>query len=219
MSIPMPIINLIFFLAFDDLIASSFSFINQDKLLRSLILSTIGIGALTGLAKFDAIAYSQPDHPYSISIGTSEIANYLREQSNKNDLIATNRHCAGLNETQDCTARQFALTALSERRVFIEGWSYTTCPLREAITNRYWKETDWKLNQDFFLNPQSNWERFKKTGVDWLVVDETRPSSKDFSSIAKLVMKSNVVALWKINEPFNGEIAKPINPCDSRSNY
>lgn len=201
------------------LIAISHSYMNREKIIRSIVLSTLGIGALTGLSKFDPIAYPQPEHPYSISVGTSEISNYLRNNSNKNDLVATNRHCAGINELQDCTARQFALTALSERRVFIEGWSYTTCPLPEAITNRYWKESDWKLNQEFFIDPKSNWERFKKTGVKWLVVDESRPSIKDYSSIATLTLRSNVVSLWKINEPYSGEIRKPANPCDSKSNY
>jgi hypothetical protein len=201
------------------LIAIIYSYINKEKIIRLIALSTLGIGALTGLSKFDPIAYTQPEHPYSISVGTSEISNYLRNNSNKNDLVATNRHCAGINELQDCTARQFALTALSERRVFIEGWSYTTCPLPEAISNRYWKESDWKLNQDFFNDPKSNWDRFKKTGVKWLVVDESRLSKKDYSSIASLVLRSNVVSLWEINEPFFGEIKKPTNHCDSKSNY
>jgi len=195
------------------------TFYHNKNFLRNILLSSIGIGALTGLTKFDPIAYSEPKHPYSITIGTSEVAEYLKNNSLINDLVATNRHCAGFEELQDCTARQFALSALSERRVFIEGWSYTTCPLPEAITNRYWKQSDWKLNQDFFQNPQINWERFKRTGVDWLVVDESRSSNKDLSDVATLVLKSNLVALWKVNEPFVGQVLKSQNPCGPESNF
>ena len=172
----------------------------------------------SGLTKFDQKAYSLPDHPYSISIGTAEIAKYLQDQSNKNDLIATNRHCAGTDENQTCTARQFALSALSERRVLLEGWSYTTCPLSEPILNKYWKEDFWKLNQEFFINPNAeNWELFQKTGVDWLVVDSTRPSVASYQDFAELVKSEGSVSLWKIKNPYQGEILKQTNSCSGDS--
>ena len=91
--------------------------------------------------------------------------------------------------------------------------------LVKPILNKYWKETSWKLNQDFFINPISNWDRFKKTGVDWLVVDESRPSSNDFSKIATLKLKSHSMSLWKIDDPYQGEVPQPLNPCDSKSNF
>jgi hypothetical protein len=172
----------------------------------------------SGLTKFDQKAFSLPEHPYSITLGTSNIAEYLRKNSDTNDLIATNRHCAGLEENQTCTARQFALSALSERRVFLEGWSYTTCPLVEPILNQYWKEDNWKLNQDFFTNPTNeNWNTFSKSGVDWLVVDSTRPSSTDYSVVADLVKTEGKVSLWKIKFPYTGIVGKPTNPCGKTS--
>jgi hypothetical protein len=168
----------------------------------------------SGLTKFDQKAYSLPEHPYSISIGTAKIAKYLQDESNKNDLIATNRHCAGLEESQTCTARQFALSALSERRVLLEGWSYTICPLSEPILNKYWKEDFWKINQDFLINPNAqNWEVFQKTGVDWLVVDSSRPSAANYNDFADLIKTEGTMSLWKIKNPYQGEILKPSNPC------
>ena len=183
-----------------------------------LLITSLSIGMFSGLTKFDQKAYSLPEHPYSISIGTAEMAKYLQDQSNKNDLIATNRHCAGPDENQTCTARQFALSALSERRVLLEGWSYTTCPLSEPILNKYWKEDFWKLNQDFFINPNAqNWELFQKTGVDWLVVDSTRPSVASYQDFAELVKSEGSVSLWKIKNPSQGEILKQQNPCGAES--
>ena len=189
------------------------------NIIYSFLVLSIGISSFSGLIKFDSKAYSEPLHPYSLTPGTSDVANFIKNNSSASDLIATNRHCAGLEELQDCTARQFGLSALSERRVFIEGWSYTTCPLTEAITNRYWKETDWKLNQDFFVDPSKNWDRFKKTGVKWLVVDQTRTFSEELNQIAELKLRSKDMSLWKIINPYEGPFPKIENPCDQSSNF
>ena len=196
-----------------------YSKILKLNIIYSFLVLSIGISSFSGLIKFDSKAYSEPLHPYSLTPGTSDVANFIKNNSSASDLIATNRHCAGLEELQDCTARQFGLSALSERRVFIEGWSYTTCPLTEAITNRYWKETDWKLNQDFFVDPSKNWDRFKKTGVKWLVVDQTRTFSEELNQIAELKLRSKDMSLWKIINPYEGPFPKIENPCDQSSNF
>ena len=192
--------------------------INKKSVFSYLLIVSLSIGMFSGLTKFDQKAYALPEHPYSISIGTYEIANYLRKISNKNDLIATNRHCAGLDENQKCTARQFALSALSERRVFLEGWSYTTCPLSEPIMNQYWKEDSWRVNQDFFITPNpESFEVLRKSGVDWFVVDSTRPSAKNYENYANLVKTSGSVSLWKVTDPYLGEVLKQSDPCGPKS--
>jgi hypothetical protein len=192
--------------------------INKKSVFTYLLIISLSIGMFSGLTKFDQKAYALPEHPYSISIGTYEIANYLKGVSNKNDLIATNRHCAGLEENQTCTARQFALSALSERRVFLEGWSYTTCPLSEPILNKYWKEDSWKVNQDFFIAPNDeNFEVLRKSGVDWFVVDTTRPSVSNYEPFAELVKTSGSVSLWKVTDPYLGEVLKQSDPCGPKS--
>jgi hypothetical protein len=192
--------------------------INQKSVFTYLLIISLSIGMFSGLTKFDQKAYALPEHPYSISIGTYEIANYLKGVSNKNDLIATNRHCAGLEENQTCTARQFALSALSERRVFLEGWSYTTCPLSEPILNKYWKEDSWKVNQDFFISPTTeNFEVLRKSGVDWFVVDTTRPSVSNYEPFAELVKTSGSVSLWKVTDPYLGEVLNRSDPCGPES--
>jgi hypothetical protein len=192
--------------------------INQKSFIAYLLIVSLSIGMFSGLTKFDQKAYALPEHPYSISVGTYEIANYLRKESNKNDLIATNRHCAGLEENQTCTARQFALSALSERRVFLEGWSYTTCPLAEPILNKYWKEDSWRVNQDFFITPNSeNFEVLRKSGVDWFVIDATRPSVSNYEPFAELVKTSGSVSLWKVKDPYLGEVLKQGDPCGPKS--
>lgn len=195
-------------------IALGFARVNKSSAISYLLVASVGIGMFSGLTKFDQKAFSLPEHPYSINLGTASIAEYLRNNSDPNDLIATNRHCAGIEENQTCTARQFALSALSERRVFLEGWSYTTCPLAEPILNQYWKEDNWKLNQEFFTNPTvENWSTFSKSGVDWLVVDSTRPSAPSYTEVAELVKTDGKVSLWKITDPYTGIVEKQLNPC------
>ena len=192
--------------------------INRKSIFTYLLIVSLSIGMFSGLTKFDQKAYALPEHPYSISIGTYDIANYLRKESNKNDLIATNRHCAGLEENRTCTARQFALSALSERRVFLEGWSYTTCPLSEPILNKYWKEDSWRVNQDFFITPTTeNFEVLRKSGVDWLVVDTTRSSVSNYEPFAELVKTSGSVSLWKVTDSYLGEVLRQSDPCGPNS--
>ena len=196
------------------LVAGITARVQRQRVITYLLITSLSIGIFSGLTKFDQKAYSLPEHPYSITVGTAKIAKYLQDNSDKNDLIATNRHCAGPEENQTCTARQFALSALSERRVLLEGWSYTTCPLAEPIINKYWKEEFWKLNQDFFITPNNqNWELFQKSGVDWLVVDATRPSAANYNEFADLVKTDGSVSLWKIKNPYQGEVLKQKNPC------
>jgi hypothetical protein len=200
------------------LVAGIAARVQRKRVITYLLISSLSIGMFSGLTKFDQKAYSLPEHPYSITVGTAKIAKYLQDNSDKNDLIATNRHCAGPEENQTCTARQFALSALSERRVLLEGWSYTTCPLAEPILNKYWKEDFWKLNQDFFITPNNqNWEVFQKSGVDWLVVDATRPSAANYNEFADLAKSEGSVSLWKIKNPYQGEVLKQTNPCGPES--
>ncbi len=200
------------------LVAGITARVQRQRVITYLLITSLSIGIFSGLTKFDQKAYSLPEHPYSITVGTAKIAKYLQDNSEKNDLIATNRHCAGPEENQTCTARQFALSALSERRVLLEGWSYTTCPLAEPILNKYWKEDFWKLNQDFFITPNNqNWELFQKSGVDWLVVDATRPSAANYNEFADLVKTEGSVSLWKIKNPYQSEVLKQTNPCGPES--
>jgi hypothetical protein len=200
------------------LVAGITARVQKQRVISYILITSLSIGMFSGLTKFDQKAYSLPEHPYSITVGTAKIAKYLQDNSDRNDLIATNRHCAGPEENQTCTARQFALSALSERRVLLEGWSYTTCPLAEPILNKYWKEDFWKLNQDFFITPNNqNWELFQKSGVDWLVVDSTRPSAANYNEFADLVKSEGSVSLWKIKNPYQGEVPKQTNPCGPES--
>jgi hypothetical protein len=64
---------------------------------------------------------------------------------------------------------------------------------------------------------KTNWELFQKTGVDWLVVDSTRPSVASYQDFAELVKSEGSISLWKIKNPYQGEVLKQKNPCGAES--
>ncbi|HKD97819.1 MAG TPA: hypothetical protein VKB69_09475 [Micromonosporaceae bacterium] len=56
--------------------------------------------------------------------GGIQAARWLRDHSDPDDLVATNDHCLGTITTA-CDSRNFWLAGYAERRVLVEGWSYT----------------------------------------------------------------------------------------------
>ena len=57
----------------------------------------------------------------------------------------------------------------------------------------------------------------RKSGVDWLVVDTTRSSVSNYEPFADLVKTSGSVSLWKITDPYLGEVLKQSDPCGPKS--
>jgi hypothetical protein len=171
------------------------------KSINAVALSILFVGSFSALQFKDIYPYpvSNYEHPWSITIGTAAAAEYLKNNSNANEVLVTNRHCVGQEEKNTCIARVFSLTALSERRTFIEGWAYTTCPLREALNNEYWNQPLLKLNQN--VVEKSDMESAKKIteyGVRWIVIDQRRPHASDLSNIAEKKFQSGQVQVWKI---------------------
>jgi hypothetical protein len=86
------------------------------KALNALALSVLFVGSFSALEYKDMYPYpvSNYEHPWSITLGTAAAADYVKNNSNINDVLVTNRHCVGLEEKKSCIARVFSLTALSE---------------------------------------------------------------------------------------------------------
>ena len=163
-----------------------------------------GVGLLSALSTNDIkpMPVGNYEHPWSTTVGTQAVADYLRENSDPTDLLISNRHCVGPEENNPCHARIFALSALSERRVLVEGWSYTTCPLSEPLINSFWDEDLLNLNQKLVLDPNiSTANEVSRYGARWIVIDRLRPAAKDFSNIATLEFSKGDVEAWKILNP------------------
>ena len=181
---------------------------------QSLIAASITIlfiGVFSALNHKDVYPYpvSNYEHPWSITKGTYKAASYIKENSSIDDVVATNRHCVGPEESNTCISRVFTISALAERRTFVEGWAYTTCPVSEALNNTYWNKPHFELNQQVVLDSDEKAaQEISAYGVKWLLIDLRRPHSKDLSNIASKEFSAGQVEVWKLND--FGISTKPI---------
>jgi hypothetical protein len=181
---------------------------------QSLVAASItllSIGVFSTLDHKDAYPYpvSNYEHPWSITKGTYKAASFIKDNSSIEDVVATNRHCVGPEESNTCISRVFTISALAERRTFVEGWAYTTCPVSEALNNSYWNKPHFELNQQVVLNSDEKAaQEISAYGVKWLLIDLRRPHSKDLSNIASKEFSAGEVEVWKLN--YFGNSTKPI---------
>ena len=115
-----------------------------------------------------------------IPVHGSEVARWIREHSDPNDLLATNMHClphgtpAG---TDRCHARHHWVSALSERRVLLEGWAYAPAPHAPGFVSAvghsaFWAPEFLTMNDRSINNPTSEGMHWlTDQGVDWIVVN------------------------------------------------
>ena len=181
---------------------------------QSLIAASITIlfiGVFSALNHKDVYPYpvSNYEHPWSITKGTYKAASFIKENSSIDEVVATNRHCVGPEESNTCISRIFTISALAERRTFVEGWAYTTCPVSEALNNTYWNKPHFELNQQVVLDSDEKAaQEISAYGVKWLLIDLRRPHSKELSNIASKEFSAGEVEVWKLND--FGNSTKPI---------
>ena len=181
---------------------------------QSLIAASITIlfiGVFSALNHKDVYPYpvSNYEHPWSITKGTYRATSFIKENSLIDEVVATNRHCVGPEESNTCISRIFTISALAERRTFVEGWAYTTCPVSEALNNSYWNKPHFELNQQVVLaSNEKAAQEISTYGVKWLLIDLRRPHSKDLSNIASKEFSAGQVEVWKLND--FGISTKPI---------
>ena len=197
------------------------NFLWNYDLAKSLLAATI---SLLFVGFFSSLEYKDPypypvnnyEHPWSITLGTDAATKYLKDSSSIDDVIATNRHCVGPEEKNTCIARIFTISALAERRTFIEGWAYTTCPVSEALNNSYWNQPLLALNQKVVVeSDKTSAIELGKYGVQWLLIDLRRPHSNDYSNIATKEFSAGEVEVWKLTEKTNPEVKPVLSGCKS----
>ena len=197
------------------------NFLWNYDLAKSLLAASI---SLLFVGFFSSLEYKDPypypvnnyEHPWSITLGTDAATKYLKDNSSIDDVIATNRHCVGLEEKNTCIARVFTVSALAERRTFIEGWAYTTCPVSEALNNSYWNQPLLALNQKVVVeSDKTSAIKLSKYGVQWLLIDLRRPHSNDYSNIATKEFSAGEVEVWKLSEKTYPEVKPVLSGCKS----
>jgi hypothetical protein len=127
--------------------------------------------------------------------GTPEAGRWLRDHSRPDDLVATNAHCAHPVVPQ-CYNSHFAVAAYTERRVLVNGWSFTPTAHKEAARRHvpvysmpYWKPGLLAENDAAFTDPSpaTIGTLRDKYHVRWMFVDEKQgnpsPRLGDFATL------------------------------------
>lgn len=117
-------------------------------------------------------------------LGAAEAGRWLRAHSDPRDVVATNSHCRFA--AAGCDSRDFWLSAYAERRVVVEGWSYTEPAFesgglwdRTLGYSPFWDPALLAANDAVFYQPTAaNVAAFtRQHGVRWLVAVDTTPST------------------------------------------
>ncbi|WP_182874549.1 hypothetical protein [Microbispora sp. H10670] len=114
----------------------------------------------------------------AVPAGTVAAARWLRAHSDPGDLVATNAHCRW-GYRNPCDNRHLWLAALAERRVLVEGWTYTSSNMARwhpglPVQNiPFWDRERLRDNDAAFLAPSPAASRRLRDryGVRWLVFE------------------------------------------------
>ena len=130
------------------------------------------------------------DARFAFSRDQIEAARWLRDHSDPDDVVATNRHCAS-PQLQRCDARRFYVAAYTERRVLVEGWAYTRSwaespDVDPADAFKPFWDADLLLLNDSVVESASpaGAVALAEQGVRWLFIDKTAPYGDGLESIA-----------------------------------
>ncbi len=147
-------------------------------------------------------ALDQGERP--IPRGALEAGRWLREHSRPSDLVATSSHCHRMT-LDGCDARHFWVAAYTERRVLVEGWSYTTRTTTvqdsagEAVP--FWDSRRLVDNDAAFAHPSgAAVGRLRdRYGVRWLFVDQHNdPAASQLEGFAQLRFRSGDCAVYEL---------------------
>jgi hypothetical protein len=177
----------------------------------AVTLTVLAAGiAIFVAGRADARWPSQPqpvaaDRGLAVTRGQIEAARWIRDHSDPDDLVMTNRHCTRPVKPSRCDSRHFTVTAYSERHALVEAWTPTTTANRLAPNGRdsivvdYWKPTVLGLNDLFVARPNAAYAaRLRALGVRWVFVDFTRPHARTLEPHARLRFRSEGVEVYEL---------------------
>lgn len=148
-----------------------------------------------------------PEAARATSRGQVDAARWIRDHSDVDDLVMTNRHCTTPAEPINCDSRRFVVAAFTERQVLLEGWAYTPKSTelgpngRDSLTVNYWKPELLRLNDGFIAKPTEDAAReLRDQSVRWIFVDHTRPHAKTLEPYAKLRYQSPGVDVYEFTD-------------------
>jgi hypothetical protein len=142
-----------------------------------------------------------PGEGYPVPRDGALAALFVRDGSGDDEVVATNAHCYGPEDA--CDARHFWVSALTERRVLVEGWAYPE-GFRPGLTRTspFWDRERYAANQAVFEDPDdAAVARLRdEWGVRWLLVDRTLGvESPRLREHATLVLELEDAAVYRVD--------------------
>jgi hypothetical protein len=135
-----------------------------------------------------------------------EAARWIRDHSDPDDIVMTNRHCRGA-EVPRCDVRRFFVAAYAERRVLVEGWAYTKTansmtaesPLGNVRRAPFWDPALLELNDSFFTDPDAEKAaQLRDLGVRWVFVDDTAPHAETLEPYATERFRTSHATVYEL---------------------
>ena len=170
----------------------------------ALVFPAFNVGKNNGGSLFSTVT---DDKAWTVSAQETSAAQWVRDHSGETDVVATNVHCR-VPEDAECDSRAYWVSALTERRVFIEAWGYTDPAQRNAgrgglpaTSQPFSDQKLFALNEKVFHDPDgATVEQLQRRGVRWLYADTAASDvSPDLADYADAVHHSGTVTVYRLD--------------------
>jgi len=183
--------------------------------IRAYVASTILVASAIGFGivqRYDVTRYLghkvaiDVNNPNLITGSKGHIAalTWLRTHSNVDDIVATNRFC--IPGQQSCIYKWYLVSALSHRRMLIEGGFFDSQSLSSkdsiSLPSKI-NETKIKHSQDFAENPtKKGTDWLLDHGVSWVFVDYVAQSSgiRTWEPYGTTMFSNSSVSIVKLHQ-------------------
>lgn len=131
---------------------------------------------------------------------------WLKAETSLDDVVATNRFCASREPVNSCFAGSYFVSALSGRRMLIEGHYWT--PNYQQSTRPAFFQDRINASLAFSKNPtDSTWQRLRSYGVTWVVIDKEFPKAKKWEPFGvKKFENQHVILIHLVSSDASAEI-------------
>lgn len=151
-----------------------------------------------------------PAPPVKETISVDEVgaARFLASRAGLDDIVATNVHCLAKRTVNNCDARAFWVSALTQRRVLVEGWAYTEAAhLAHGVNGLRYAQQPFPdqalfaLNQAAFGAPTPDvLAALRARGVRWLYADPAASAvSPALAKLARPVYRQGEVTVYSLD--------------------
>jgi len=176
--------------------------VRRKPALLAVALFSASVASLQGAHAYGAvIAVTASDASVERGWSTEHVAagNWLRNETTREDIVATNRLCKATDETPPaCNSKSFLVAATSQRQVLIEGAQYSasvdgkvskSAIDRMALASRFARTP----NRD---DLESLWE----LGVRWFWVDLTVGGAVDWDGFGTVEFENAAARIVRLQE-------------------